>query len=169
MILQDLLIPDLDIVFCGTAAGEISAKQQAYYAGPGNQFYLVLNKIGLTPELLPPYEYKELLNYKIGLTDLVKLTSGNDNVLSKRDYDVANFIKKILQFQPKVVCFNGKKAAAEFRGVNTKDVNYGMMSGTIGETILFCAPSTSGSARRFWDEGFWIDLTLIINQKNNLN
>lgn len=158
MILQDLLKPDLDIVFCGTAAGEVSAKKQAYYAGPGNQFYPVLYSIGLTPELLPPNDYKELLNYEIGLTDLVKLTSGNDNVLSKRDYDVASFSKKIFLFQPKVVCFNGKKAAAEFWGVKTKEIHYGLMAGTIGETRLFCAPSTSGSARRFWDEDYWMEL-----------
>ena len=39
MILKDLLQPNLDIVFCGTAAGEVSARKAAYYAGPGNQFY----------------------------------------------------------------------------------------------------------------------------------
>src|SRR5690554_3183033 len=114
MILQDLLQPNLDIVFCGTAAGEVSAKKQAYYAGPGNQFYPVLFKAGLTSKLLQPQEYEQLLEYNIGLTDLVKLASGNDNVLNKRDYDVAGFSKKIFIYQPKVLCFNGKKAAAEF-------------------------------------------------------
>ena len=158
MILQDLLKPNLDIVFCGTAAGEVSAKKKAYYAGPGNQFYSILYRAGLTQKQLEPHDYEKLLLYNIGLTDLVKLTSGNDNVLSKRDYDVKSFLKKIFNYQPKMVCFNGKKAAAEFMGTKTKNIRYGIMAGTIGETKLYCAPSTSGSARRFWDEVYWINL-----------
>jgi hypothetical protein len=27
-----------------------------------------------------------------------------------------------------------------------------------GEAILYCAPSTSGGARRFWDEKIWMGL-----------
>lgn len=158
MILQDLLQPGLDIVFCGTAAGDVSAKRQAYYAGPGNQFYPILFSAGLTPRQLQPQEYEQLLAFNIGLTDLAKLTSGNDNVLSKRDYDVSNFAKKIFKYQPKVVCFNGKKAAAEFMGMQTKNISYGLMAGTIGESRLYCAPSTSGSARKYWDEEVWFKL-----------
>ncbi|MCM4171845.1 mismatch-specific DNA-glycosylase [Arenibacter sp. TNZ] len=164
MILKDLLQPNLDIVFCGTAAGEVSAQKQAYYAGPGNQFYPVLYKSGLTPKLLYPNEYRELLSYNIGLTDLVKLTSGNDNVLNKSDYDAGSFVKKILKYQPKLVCFNGKKAAAEYMGSKTKYIDYGLMTGTIGESKLYCAPSTSGSARKFWEEQYWFDLRKILKE-----
>jgi TDG/mug DNA glycosylase family protein len=167
MILPDLLKPNLNIVFCGTAAGEVSARKQAYYAGPGNQFYPVLHRIGLTPSLLDPDHYEELLNHKIGLTDMVKLTSGNDNVLRKRDYDVASFSKKIFLYQPKIVCFNGKKAAAEFWGKKTKEIDYGLMAGTIGETRMFCAPSTSGSARRYWNEDVWHELKLVLQAIKN--
>lgn len=158
MILKDLLKPNLDIVFCGTAVGEDSAKKQAYYAGPGNQFYPVLYKAGFTPKLLKPHEYEQLLEYNIGLTDLVKFTSGNDNILSKRDYDVTSFANKIFKYQPKIVCFNGKKAAAEFMGTKTKNIKYGLMAGTIGESKLVCVPSTSGSARKYWDESIWFKL-----------
>ena len=42
MILQDVLKPKLDIVFCGSAVGAVSAVKQAYYAGPGNKFYAIL-------------------------------------------------------------------------------------------------------------------------------
>jgi len=35
-VLRDVLVSDLRVVFCGTAAGSVSAKQRAYYAGPGN-------------------------------------------------------------------------------------------------------------------------------------
>lgn len=165
MILKDLLQPNLDIVFCGTAAGEVSAKKQAYYAGPGNQFYHVLYKAGFTPKLLQPQEYGQLLEYNIGLTDLVKLTSGNDNVLVKADFDILGFKNKINQYQPKIVCFNGKGAAAVLLYNNikkTKTINYGFLPQTIGITKFFVATSTSGQARKSWDEGVWIQLKKLV-------
>jgi TDG/mug DNA glycosylase family protein len=158
MILPDVLKPNLKVVFCGTAVGDASAKKEAYYAGPGNQFYPILFKAGITNTLLQPEEYRQLLGYNIGLTDLVKFTSGNDNVLYKNDYDVKGFLKKIVTYQPKFVCFNGKKAAAEFMGTKTHKISYGLMARTIGNTKLYCAPSTSGSARKFWDESYWFEL-----------
>jgi len=155
MILKDLLEKDLDIVFCGTAVGNVSAQKQSYYASPSNQFYSILAKTKLTPKQLLPENYKEFLNYKIGLTDIAKKVSGNDNVLSKTDFDREGLYLKIEEYQPKIFCFNGKKACAEFLNTKTNKINYGFLNETIGKTKLFVAPSTSGSARRFWDESYW--------------
>jgi len=49
---------------------------RAYYARPGNQFWNVFYEIGLTPRRLQPQEYVTLTEFGIGLTDLVKVTSG---------------------------------------------------------------------------------------------
>lgn len=163
MILKDVLKPNLDIVFCGTAVGEASAKKQAYYAGPGNQFFPVLYRAQFIPSPIQPENYEQLLNHNLGLTDMVKHTSGNDNVLIDKDFDVRGFKDKILKFQPKIVCFNGKKAAASFLYENkTKNINYGFLPQKIGVTRCYVAPSTSGSARRFWDESYWIKLKELI-------
>jgi double-stranded uracil-DNA glycosylase len=56
-VLPDLLAPGLRIVFCGTAAGTISAARGAYYAHPQNRFWSVLETNGLTPRLLKPEEF----------------------------------------------------------------------------------------------------------------
>jgi len=37
--LPDVLAANLDVVFCGTAAGKRSAEVGMYYAGPGNRFW----------------------------------------------------------------------------------------------------------------------------------
>jgi TDG/mug DNA glycosylase family protein len=37
-VLPDVLVPGLAVVFCGNAAGKVSAQRGAYYAGPGNYF-----------------------------------------------------------------------------------------------------------------------------------
>ena len=159
MILPDVLYSDLDIVFCGTAVGDRSALRQAYYAGPGNQFYSTLHACGFTSRRLQPEEYTELPKFSIGLTDLAKFTHGMDHMLKQGDFDIAGLREKILRFQPKVVCFNGKRAAAIYLQLSgTGKVNYGWHPQTIGRSKLFVAPSTSGAARGAWDINVWHDL-----------
>jgi TDG/mug DNA glycosylase family protein len=94
-ILPDVLKPGLKVVFCGMAVGNRSAAIGAYYAGRGNQFWAVLYRIGLTPRQLQPQEYRILLNYGIGLTDLVKKASGNDNTLKKEVFNIAGLRQRL--------------------------------------------------------------------------
>lgn len=163
MILPDLLDYNLDVVFCGTAAGDKSAERKAYYAGRGNLFYHALAIAGFTPKMFQPYEYPQLLTCKIGLTDLAKFTHGLDKQLTDDDFDVNSFEQKILQFSPSFVCFNGKEAAKVYMGLkNTKQVVLGLQSQTIGNTRLYVAPSTSFSARAYWDEQYWQELKSLI-------
>jgi double-stranded uracil-DNA glycosylase len=56
-VLPDVLEPTLNVVFfCGTAAGKVSAEQEAYYAHPNNKFWKVLFESGLTVQRLSPLE-----------------------------------------------------------------------------------------------------------------
>lgn len=76
-VLRDVLVSDLRIVFCGTAAGFASAKQRAYYAGPGNAFWRTLFEVGLTPRLLEPAQYHIVPQYGLGLTDLANIRAAS--------------------------------------------------------------------------------------------
>jgi len=155
-ILPDVLDNNLEVVFCGTAPGDASASRQAYYAGRGNLFYSTLASCGFTPRLFRPEEFKDLLQYKIGLTDLAKFTHGMDSKLSIEDFGTKGFRDKILRYQPKIVCFNGKEAAKIYFGLsNTKQVTFGLQDSKIGSSKLYVAPSTSFSARKYWDEELW--------------
>ncbi len=156
MVLPDLLQPCLKVVFCGSAVGDRSAQRQAYYAGPGNRFWDILAETGLTPYRFSPEQYPSLLEYRIGLTDLVKRRSGQDVQLSAGDFDVAGFGAKIEKHAPKAVGFNGKKAAQQFFA--STSVEYGRQKVKIGTTALFVLPSTSGAARGFWDPKYWFQL-----------
>jgi TDG/mug DNA glycosylase family protein len=158
-VLPDVLGPDLRVVFCGTAVGRRSARLQAYYAAPGNQFWPVLRRVGLTQRQLAPSEFLDVLVYRIGLSDLVKVVSGTDAEIQMTDSDCHGFKAKIEQFAPKVVAFNGKRAAETFLG---RTVTYGRQSEVIGDTMLFVLPSTSGAARRFWDETYWHELASLV-------
>ena len=154
--LDDLLAPDVKIVFCGTAAGKKSAAKREYYARPENKFWSILHEVGLTDRLLVPGEYRELLGFGIGLTDVVKGQSGGDSDIDFRESDPDAVKQKILNFSPAVLAFNGKKAAKVF--LECKDIEYGAQDKPIGRTLLFVAPSTSGAANGYWNEEFWYQL-----------
>jgi TDG/mug DNA glycosylase family protein len=87
-VLPDVLRPGLAVVFCGTAAGEASARAGAYYAGPGNAFWRTLHEIGLAPGLLTPAEFERLPELGIGLTDVCKVRSGSDAEVGRAHFDV---------------------------------------------------------------------------------
>lgn len=167
-VLEDLLEKDLSIVFCGTAVGNTSARENAYYAGPGNKFYITLYEIGLTDKVIVPKQYRILLNYSIGLTDIAKNVSGNDKILSNSDFDVKGLENKIRKYRPGILCFNGKAAASAYyfgTKSRTGDIEYGLQPDTIGETKIFVAPSTSNQASKHWDIGIWCEFVELFKNK----
>ena len=151
-VLPDVLAHDLDIVFCGTAAGRASARRNAYYAGPGNAFWRTLYQVGLTPSVLEPEDFRRLTDWNMGFTDLAKTVSGSDRVLAKAHFSATRVRSLILEYRPKILAFTGKRAAEEFVGHR---VDYGLLADAIGVTRLFVLPSPSGAARRFWNEDHW--------------
>lgn len=157
--LPDVLEDNLLLVICGTAVAGHSAKVGSYYAGKGNKFWPTLHAAGITERFLHTDEYRELLAYRVGLTDLVKTVAGTDDMLDAGDFDVESFQEKMLAYSPKIVCFNGKKAAESYLN---KKVGYGLLADTIGATLLFVAPSTSGAANRFWDLQQWRELGALV-------
>jgi len=138
--LDDVLAPGLALVVCGSAAGAKSAALGHYYAGPGNRFWCTLHLVGLTPRQLEPTEAPLLLHYGIGLTDLVKRQAGSDAAIRFDDPDAERLRATILRYAPRVLCFNGLRAAREFLG--RPGVSYGRQDERIGATALFVAPST---------------------------
>lgn len=160
--LPDLLPGGLKLVFCGTAAGRRSAELRSYYADPSNRFWSILAATGLTPRRLRPDEYEQLPQFGIGLTDIAKKVARADSALRVVDFDVPSFRERILRSAPRVVAFNGKKAAAIFLGTRTGAVRIGLQAPQFGEAKLFVVPSTSGQASKYWSERPWRDLADLI-------
>src|SRR2546423_10822224 len=117
-IIEDVLQPDLRIVFCGTALGRASAQAKAYYAHPRNLFWTMLHEIGLTTTGRPlaPSEYLRVGEFGIGLTDLCKHTFGNDNELPRGAFDVEALRKKLDQYRPAFLAFTSKKSGRALCG-----------------------------------------------------
>lgn len=151
-ILPDVLQPGLSLVFCGTAAGKRSAAERAYYAHPGNMFWRALHASGLTPRLLAPTEFPLLLQYGIGLTDLAKRHSGNDDELPRDAFDVPVLLAKLERFKPGLIAFTSKTAARAALGYAA---NYGLQAAPIHQTRVYVLPSPSGQARGHWNLAPW--------------
>ena len=154
-VLDDLLGPSLQIVFCGTAASTASAKAGAYYAHPQNKFWKILHDTKLTPDLLRPQQYRDLVNHRIGLTDLVKTHFGMDHQLPRSQLgEIARtrLRASILACQPRFLAFTSKTAGQQFLGGQR---DYGEQIELIGDTRIWILPSTSGAANGSWRPEVW--------------
>lgn len=158
-VLKDVLENNMKIVFCGSAVGKVSAEKQAYYAGPGNKFWVTLNDVCLTDELIEPKDYLKLKEkYHMGFTDILKKQSGNDNQVDFKDYSKIDFEENILKYSPLILAFTSKKSASIYFEKRTREIEYGLQKEKIGETYLFVLPSPSGAAVKWFNKKYWKEL-----------
>ncbi len=156
-VLPDLLAPGLACVFCGSAAGRVSALKGLPYAGPGNKFWPTLHAAGFTPRLFAPSDWRGLLALGLGLTDLNKTQSGADTDLTELGDDVDALVAKIERFAPRVLAFTAKRPARVVLGRlhSVSTLTYGVQPQGIGATEIFVLPSPSGRAGAFWEAAHW--------------
>jgi double-stranded uracil-DNA glycosylase len=154
-VLPDVLRPGLKLVFCGTAAGTVSAARGWYYAHPQNKFWRALHAVGLTPRLLAPAEYSELPRHGIGLTDIAKHVSGMDKELPNGalGHNACDALAaKIHNTQPALLAFTSLTAGRRYL---RREAGFGEQKERIGETRLWVLPSPSPAANWNWDESWW--------------
>ena len=165
-IVRNVLEPGLTTVFCGRAPSKESARQRAYYAYRSNKFWGILAEIGLTDRKLDPHEFVRLSTYGIGLTDINKTESGNDDELSGSGDDPKRVHIEIMEHQPSILAFNGKNNARMFfrhvfGNIGNFSIDYGVQPGVrIGKTEIHVLPNTSGKAAGYWDPGHWHNLAV---------
>lgn len=154
-ILPDVLAPGLRVVFCGTAPGTRSARDGAYYAHPGNYFWRTLFAVGLTPRQLAPAEFRTVLTFGIGLTDIAKHAFGSDAELPRNAFDAAALQRKLRRCRPCIIAFTSKNAARAGLGLGSRPIDCGEQADGLAGSRVFVLPSPSGQARGFWDIQPW--------------
>ena len=142
-------------MFCGTAPGTRSARDGAYYAHPGNYFWRTLFEVGLTPVRLLPSEFRRVLEFGIGLTDVAKHHFGSDAELPRGAFDADTLHRKVARYRPRIVAFTSKNAARAGLNAGSRNPDYGEQAGRIANSRVFVLPSPSGQARGFWDIRPW--------------
>ena len=68
---EDVIAPDLRVLFCGINPGLYTAAVGHHFARPGNRFWKALHAGGFTPRVLSPWEEDELLRHGCGITNVV--------------------------------------------------------------------------------------------------
>ena len=148
--IEDVLTSNLRIVFCGMAPGNVSARERAYYAHKGNRFWNLLYEIGATDRILAPADFRELLTYQIGITDLFKDQSGMDKVIDKGQFNRPVFEQLIKKYAPEKLAFTSKNVGEVYFGVKGKHLRFGLQNDQIGTTKLFILPGTSPANNSNW-------------------
>lgn len=141
--LPDHLAPGLDVVFVGANPGVISSQQGHYYANPRNPFWTLLHKSGLVTEELTPKEDVRVVEFGVGLTDLVKRPTPGIEDLSREEMraGATRLEKKLQLVQPLVICFNGKQV---YQGFTGKSCDLGLQKNDrVAGARVFVMPSTS--------------------------
>src|SRR6187549_2204155 len=70
--IEDVIAPDLKILFVGINPGLYSAATGHHFARPGNRFWRALHDGGFTPQLFKPWQQQALLAAGVGITNLVR-------------------------------------------------------------------------------------------------
>ncbi len=147
-VLPDYLRPGLDLILVGINPGVRSAAVRHHYAGPGNHFWPLLHQSGLVTEPLVPVEDARVLEWSIGLTNMVDRASPSitDLSLAELRAGAVSLRRKLLKFAPRFVCFNGKRIYEIFAG---HPIAFGLQPETIGRSRVFVMPSTSARAAAY--------------------
>ena len=146
--LPDYLKVGLDVVFVGINPGWQSAQEGHYFATSRNRFWTAFNAARMAEEDLGPSRDMRILDYGMGLTDVVKRPTRSMAELRASDFreGAIGLHAKLLKYVPRLVCFNG---VSGYKGYakNTiglpPSVTLGVQTSCIGKSRVFVLPSTS--------------------------
>jgi double-stranded uracil-DNA glycosylase len=107
--IEDVIAPDLDILFVGINPGLWSGLTGFHFANPANRFWRAIHEAGLTDRVLDPSEQRELLRRGIGIVNIVPRTTASAAELSRDELREGGrkLLRKIERYRPKTVAFLG--------------------------------------------------------------
>src|SRR5262249_1635101 len=115
-ILPDHLRRGMKLIVVGCNPGDRSARVGHYYAGRGNEFWPLLYDAGILPELHDAKDDKRVIEFGVGLTDLVKRATKHPDEIERQEFAEGRILlaQKLEEFAPRVVAFNGKMVYEKF-------------------------------------------------------
>ena len=145
--LPDYLRRGMKLVIVGCNPSESSVRVGHYYAGRGNQFWPALYEGGVVPEPLEYRDDKRVIEFGVGLTDLVKRPTRGVEELSREDFAEGRIVlsQKLEEFAPHVVAFNGKLTYEQFA---QRKCRYGQQKELLYGAHVYVLPTTIGQTSR---------------------
>lgn len=139
-----MIAPDLDVLFCGINPGLYSGATGHHFARPGNRFWPALHASGFTPRTLHPWEERELLDYGLGITNMVARTTPVATELTRDEYIAGRrrLERKVRKYRPRWLGVVG--IAAYRTGFERPNAVIGEQPERIGDTRIWLLPNPSG-------------------------
>ena len=142
--IPDVIVPGLDVLFCGINPGLYSGATGNHFARPGNRFWPALHLSVFTPRQLHPSEKEQLLSLGLGITNVVDRTTARADELTKEEIVAGGraLRRKVKRYAPHYLAVLGLGAYRIAFGV--KNAQVGPQEESIGETKLWLLPNPSG-------------------------
>jgi TDG/mug DNA glycosylase family protein len=142
--IPDSIAPDLDVLFCGINPGLYSAATGHHFARPGNRFWPALHAGGFTPRILKPWEERELLDHKCGITNLVDRATVAAAELSRDELRTGRLRleRKVRRYRPRFVAVVG--IGAYQTAFERPRATLGPQAEGLAGAVVWVLPNTSG-------------------------
>lgn len=140
----DVIAPGLKVLFCGFNPGLYSGATGHHFSRPGNRFWPTLQRSGFTPRQLAPAEERELLDFELGITNIVERSTARASELDDAELRAggARLIRKLRRFKPRVLAVLGVTA---FRvAFGDPKAKVGPQTDTLAGTEVWVLPNPSG-------------------------
>lgn len=152
--LRDVGGRGLDVLFVGINPGFASARAGHHFANPANGFWPLLHEAGFTPRRLSPREDRKLLDFGLGVTNLVARTTAGVSDLTREEMraGAAILARKIRRWRPKAVVFVGVMACDAFSrrgGRKSGRITCGEQPDALEGARVFVVPNPSGRNAHF--------------------
>jgi len=142
--IADVIVPDLEVLFCGINPGRYSGATGFHFAGPGNRFWPALFASGFTDRLLLPSEVGLLPRYGLGITNLVARTTARADELGDDELreGLKVLTRKVKRYRPQWVAVVGLGAYRV--GFGRPKAVVGPQSEPLAGAKVWVLPNTSG-------------------------
>jgi double-stranded uracil-DNA glycosylase len=151
-VLRDRIKPGLGILFVGINPGQRSEAIGHHFAGYSNRFWPLLYDSKLVPERIAAEDDDRLLEWGLGITNLVaRMTPGIDTLRPEEYVAGARVLRrKIRRYKPRIVALVGVSLYRSLFGVRSgTHVSLGLQSETLEGVPVFVLPNPSGRNANF--------------------
>jgi TDG/mug DNA glycosylase family protein len=147
--LDDLVGPDLRVLFCGINPGTLSGELGLHFARPGNRFWRLLCAGGFTESVLPAAEQHRLPGLGVGITNLVGRVTAAASELSPSELreGAMQLEAKVQMLRPRCVAVLGLQAYRT--GFLRARATIGPQPELLGGALLWLLPNPSGLQARY--------------------
>jgi TDG/mug DNA glycosylase family protein len=143
-VIDDLIAPGLNVLFCGINPGLWSAATGFHFARPGNRFWPALHQSGFTPRLFDASEQKLLPGLGLGITNVVARATARADELTADEFVAGGrrLVSRVEEYRPKFLAVVG--VGAYRTAFAAPKATVGLQEATIGDTRVWVLPNPSG-------------------------